>query len=237
MNHVTRGTFLAWHLFHVTLKRKINVQLNVAKISTSFVYFSEEICSFQAISDEDVYPKSCTSELPVLLHLCEKLLHWQSKLKSWLLFWISEGIAFAMSRTLGDREVSSQNFRRKYKASRALVMASQFSGCFFFSSLHQLETVAEQLVPVYSGHSSSVISFLSVTYIYSVPCGLGATSAFRSVMRWLAEQIRGEQWMLYTLNLARPLTVYLVYLQPNWWAVDCINRQKGGWKIISTIEL
>lgn len=70
---------MAWHLFHMTLKRKINVQLNVAKISTSFVYFSEEICSFQAISDEDVYAKSCTSELPVLLHLHEKLLHRQSK--------------------------------------------------------------------------------------------------------------------------------------------------------------
>lgn len=72
-SHGDRGTFLAWHLLHMTLKRKINVQVHVAKISTSFMYFSEEICSFQAITDEDVYPQSCTSEFPVLSHLHEKL--------------------------------------------------------------------------------------------------------------------------------------------------------------------
>jgi len=59
----------------MTLKRKINMQLNVAEISTSFLYFSEETCSFQAISDEDLYTKSCISELPVLSHLHEKMLH------------------------------------------------------------------------------------------------------------------------------------------------------------------
>ena len=74
-SHDNRGTFLAWCLFHMTLKRKIDVQLNVEKNSTGFVYFGEEICSFQATGGEDVYPKSCTSELLVLLHLREKLLH------------------------------------------------------------------------------------------------------------------------------------------------------------------
>lgn len=38
---------------------------------------------------------------------------------------------FAMGRTLGDREVSSQNFSGRCKASRELVVASQISGLFF----------------------------------------------------------------------------------------------------------
>lgn len=68
-------------------------------------------------------------------------------------------------------------------------------------------------------------------------CGLGGTSAFHSVTRWLAEQRRGKQWIWYTLNLVMPLAVYWVFLQPNWWAMDWINSQEGGWKIISTTEL
>lgn len=80
MTHDGRETVLAWNIFHMTLKRKINVWLSMAKFLTSFVYFSEEICSFQAMSEKDIYSKSCTSELPVLLHLHKNLLQLTEKM-------------------------------------------------------------------------------------------------------------------------------------------------------------
>lgn len=120
MTHDDRETFLAWNTFHMTLKRKLNVWLSMVKFLTSFAYFSEEICSFQAMSEKDIYDKSCTSVLPVLLHLCKKLAT-TDKITIFILFKnFLEGITFTMSRSLGEREISQQNFRRKCKASRQL---------------------------------------------------------------------------------------------------------------------
>lgn len=79
-SHDDRETFFAWNIFHMKLRRKLNVWLSMAKFLTSFVYFSEEICSFQAISEKDIYSKSCISEIPVLLHLHKNLLQLTEKM-------------------------------------------------------------------------------------------------------------------------------------------------------------
>lgn len=116
-SHNDREMVLAWNIFHMTLKRKIHEWLSTAKFLTSFVYFSEGICLFQAMND--IYSKSHFWASSVVAFAWE-LDTTDRENENPNSFWILEGIMFTMSRNLGEREVSQKNFRRKCKDSRQL---------------------------------------------------------------------------------------------------------------------
>lgn len=178
-----RGTFLVGLLFHNTEKSMCSLMWQKKKKkSTSFAFFSEEICSIQAINDENVYSKSCTSVIPCSY----KLLHWQTKLKSWLfLLSFREHCGVCNKQNPWEQRSFLTKFQNKMQGQHGT--GCGFLGFWILLFFFWFATVAKQLVSVYSSYSSSVVSFpLSLGYPQALRAlWAGRNVCLHPVLRWL----------------------------------------------------